>query len=75
MEWWYPLVPKLDGLLRPVSCGERPFIDGVRTPVAYTIDYFLLVIVVRFPVLPVRTRLIYPSKMRMHNISAVINDN
>ena len=29
-------MPELDGLLRPVSCGKRPFIDGVRTPVAYS---------------------------------------
>ena len=25
-----------DGLLPPVSCGDRPIIDGVRTPVAYS---------------------------------------
>ena len=36
MEWWYPPVPEWDGLLPPVSCGERPIIDGVRTPVAYS---------------------------------------
>ena len=29
-------MPKWDGLLPPVSCGERPIIDGVRTPVAYS---------------------------------------
>ena len=30
-------MPEWDGLLPPVSCGERPIIDGVRTPVAYSI--------------------------------------
>ena len=29
-------MPEWDGLLPPVSCGERPIIDGVRTPVAYS---------------------------------------
>ena len=37
VEWWYPPVPEWDGLLPPVSCGERPIIDGVRTLVAYTL--------------------------------------
>ena len=37
MEWWYPPVPEWDGLLPPVSYGERPIIDGVRTPVAYSL--------------------------------------
>ena len=30
-------MPEWDGVLPPVSCGERPIIDGVRTPVAYSI--------------------------------------
>ena len=29
-------MPEWDELLPPVSCGERPIIDGVRTPVAYS---------------------------------------
>ena len=29
-------MPEWDGLLPPVSCGECPIIDGVRTPVAYS---------------------------------------
>ena len=29
-------MPEWDGLLPPVSCGERPIIDNVRTPVAYS---------------------------------------
>ena len=29
-------MPEWDGLLPPVSCGERPIIDSVRTPVAYS---------------------------------------
>ena len=29
-------MPKWDGLLPPVSCGEHPIIDRVRTPVAYS---------------------------------------
>ena len=29
-------MPEWDGLLPPVSCGEHPIIDGVRTPVAYS---------------------------------------
>ena len=29
-------MPEWDGLLPPVSCGDRPIIDGVRTPVAYS---------------------------------------
>ena len=37
MESWFPPVPEWDGLLPPVSCGERPIIDSVRTPVAYTL--------------------------------------
>ena len=39
MEWWYPPVPEWDGLLPPVSCDERPIIDSVRTPVAYSIRH------------------------------------
>ena len=31
-------MPEWDGLLPPVSCGERPIIDGVRTPVAYSMS-------------------------------------
>ena len=50
------------------------YIKGKYTPYYY-IDYFLLAVVVRFPLLPVRMRLIYPFKMRMHNISVVIYDN
>ena len=37
VEWWYSPVPEWDGLLPPVSCGDRPIIDGVRTLVAYSI--------------------------------------
>ena len=29
-------MPEWDGLLPSVSCGERPIIDNVRTPVAYS---------------------------------------
>ena len=29
-------MPEWDGLLSPVSRGERPIIDGVRTLVAYS---------------------------------------
>ena len=29
-------MPEWDGLLPPVSCGERPIIDSVRTSVAYS---------------------------------------
>ena len=50
------------------------YIKGKYMPYYYT-DYFMLAVVVHLPVLPVRARLIYPSKMRMHNISVVINDN
>ena len=38
-------MPKWDGLLPPVSCGERLIIDGVRTPVAYSIPAQLLALV------------------------------
>ena len=31
-------MPEWDGLLPPVSCSDRPIIDGVRTPVAYSIS-------------------------------------
>ena len=33
---WYPPVPERKGLLLPASRGERPIIDGGRTPVAYS---------------------------------------
>ena len=36
VEWWYPPVTEWDGLLPPVSCGDRPIISGVRTRVAYS---------------------------------------
>ena len=38
MVWWYPPIPEGDGLLPPVSCGDRPIIDGVRTLVAYSVS-------------------------------------
>ena len=34
-------MPEWDGLLSPVSCGERSIIDGVRTLVAYSTYRFL----------------------------------
>ena len=51
--------------------------DGLRgaDPKLENSTSFMLAVVVRFPVLPVRARLIYPFKIRMHNISVVINDN
>ena len=36
---WYPPVPEWKGLLLPASRGERPIIDGGRTPVAYSNYY------------------------------------
>ena len=35
---WYPPVPEWKSLLLPASRGERPIIDGDRTPVAYSTE-------------------------------------
>ena len=37
---WYPPVPDWKDLLLPASRGDRPVIDGGRTPVAYSILFF-----------------------------------
>ena len=57
-------MPEWDGLLPPVSCGERPIIDGVRTPVAYS--SLIVEVEIWDLCLPVRHTCMYNATGRLH---------